>query len=67
LKLMSRFLRNSKSKVSSCQRLLISLVEALGGTVSKVDFQKLLFLYANEVEVEPTFEFVPQEPVRRPC
>jgi hypothetical protein len=39
LKLMSRFLRNSKSKVSSCQRLLISLAEALGGTVSKVDFR----------------------------
>jgi hypothetical protein len=56
---MSRSLRNSKSKVSSRQRLLFSLVEALGGKISQTDFQKLLFLYSNEVEAEPTFEFVP--------
>jgi uncharacterized protein (DUF488 family) len=56
---MSRSLRNSKSKVSSRQRLLISLVEALGGKISQTDFQKLLFLYSNEVEAEPSFEFVP--------
>jgi hypothetical protein len=56
---MSQFLRNSKSNVSARQRLLISLVEALGGKISQTDFQKLLFLYSNEVELEPTFEFVP--------
>jgi hypothetical protein len=39
--LMSRILRTSKSKVSARQRLLISLVEGLGGKVSQTDFQKL--------------------------
>jgi uncharacterized protein (DUF488 family) len=56
---MSQVLRNSKSKASARQRLLISLVEALGGKVSQTDFQKLLFLYSKEVEAEPSFEFVP--------
>ncbi|HEV3210238.1 MAG TPA: DUF488 family protein [Chthoniobacterales bacterium] len=56
---MSQILHKSKSKVSARQRLLIWLLEALGGKVFQTDFQKLLFLYSNEVETVPSFEFVP--------
>lgn len=41
------------------QKLLLALLDALGGQVSNLDFQKLLFLYCQEVEGEPPFEFVP--------
>jgi Protein of unknown function, DUF488 len=51
--------RESELKVSSKQRLLISLLAALQGEVSQTDFQKLLFLYSHEAEDEPSFEFVP--------
>jgi uncharacterized protein (DUF488 family) len=40
------------------QRLLLALVDVLGGDVGGVDFQKLLFLYCQE-EAAPTYEFVP--------
>jgi len=40
------------------QRLLLTLLDALGGRVSRIDFQKLLFLYTQQ-ETEPTYEFVP--------
>ncbi len=40
------------------QRHLLSLLDALGGRVSNMDFQKLLFLYSQE-EVTPPYEFVP--------
>jgi uncharacterized protein (DUF488 family) len=50
---------NLKLKVSTRQRLLISLLAALRGEVSQTDFQKLLFLYSQEAEDEPSFEFVP--------
>jgi uncharacterized protein (DUF488 family) len=43
------------------QRLLLSLLDALGGTVANTDFQKLLFLYAQEWESEPSYEFVPYQ------
>ncbi len=43
------------------QRLLLSLLDALGGTVANTDFQKLLFLYAQEWETEPSYEFVPYQ------
>jgi hypothetical protein len=56
---MSQFSRTSKSKLSTRQRLLMSLVEALGGKIHQTDFQKLLFLYSNEVEPQPSFEFIP--------
>lgn len=39
--------------------LILALLQACGGTVDKIDFQKLLFLYTREVEDEPTFEFLP--------
>lgn len=40
------------------QRRLLAFVDALGGHVGALDFQKLLFLYAQE-EATPTYEFVP--------
>lgn len=41
------------------QKRLLALVDALGGEIGNLDFQKLLFLYCREVEAEPTYEFVP--------
>lgn len=41
------------------QKRLLALVDALGGDVGGLDFQKLLFLYCREVEETPTYEFVP--------
>ena len=38
---------------------LLALLDALGGDVGSLDFQKLLFLYCHEVETTPTYEFVP--------
>jgi len=41
------------------QKRLLSLVNALGGEVGGLDYQKLLFLYCHEMEEEPAYEFVP--------
>ncbi|MDR2429618.1 MAG: DUF488 domain-containing protein [Puniceicoccales bacterium] len=41
------------------QRLLLSLLDSLGGSVASTDFKKLLFLYATEWEQEQSYEFVP--------
>ena len=41
------------------QKLLLSLLEALRGDLPNLDFQKLLFLYCQESEEIPTYEFVP--------
>ena len=38
---------------------LLALLDALGGEVAVLDFQKLLFLYTREFETVPSFEFVP--------
>jgi len=40
------------------QRVLLTLLDALGGQSAPADFQKLLFLYTRE-EAEPSYEFVP--------
>ena len=40
-------------------RLLLTLLDALGGEVGTRDFQKLLFLYTQEWEEIPSFDFVP--------
>jgi hypothetical protein len=40
------------------QRLLLSLLDALGGRVGNLDFQKLLFLYC-QTEAEGLYDFVP--------
>jgi uncharacterized protein (DUF488 family) len=41
------------------QKLLLRLVNVLGGQVGNLDFQKLLLFYCLEYEDEPTYEFVP--------
>jgi len=41
------------------QRLLLTLLDALDGPVANTDFQKLLFLYTQQFEESPTYEFVP--------
>lgn len=41
------------------QKHLLALLDAVGGDVGALDFQKLLFLYCSEVEATPTYEFVP--------
>jgi len=41
------------------QKILLALLEALGGNVSSLDFQKLLFLYCLELQQTPSYEFVP--------
>lgn len=41
------------------QKHLLALVNALGGEVGGLDFQKLLLLYCLEVEESPSYEFVP--------
>lgn len=41
------------------QKCLLALVDALGGEIGNLDFQKLLFLYCREVEPTTIYEFVP--------
>lgn len=41
------------------QRLLLTLLDAVGEPVAHTDFQKLLFLYTRECEAVPSYEFVP--------
>ena len=41
------------------QRLLLTLLDAVGEPVGHTDFQKLLFLYTRECEITPSYDFVP--------
>ena len=41
------------------QKRLLTLVDAVGPSVGNTDFQKLLFLYTQECEATPTYDFVP--------
>ena len=41
------------------QKLLVGLLHELGGKVGNLDFQKILFLYCQEVEAKPSYEFIP--------
>lgn len=41
------------------QRRLLALLDAHGGELGKLDFQKLLFLYCVSVEEAPSYDFVP--------
>lgn len=41
------------------QKTLLALLDALGGNVGNLDFQKLLFLYCHELQETPSYEFVP--------
>ena len=41
------------------QRLLLTLLDAVGEPVGHTDFQKLLFLFTRECETAPSYDFVP--------
>lgn len=41
------------------QKRLLALLDAHGGEMGNVDFQKLLFLYSQQGEGSPPYEFVP--------
>jgi len=41
------------------QKLLLNLLTAAGGRLAATDLQKLLFLYGEKWETEPSFRFVP--------
>jgi hypothetical protein len=41
------------------QKQLLALLQALGGDVQNLDFQKYLFLYCQESDAEPIYEFIP--------
>ena len=45
-------------RITSRQRHLLSLLASLGGSAGRLDFQKLLFLYCQELG-SPPYEFVP--------
>jgi len=48
-----------KPVINHRQKTLLGLLNAFGGKLSNVDFQKYLFLYTQEVQKEPSFDFVP--------
>ena len=43
------------------QRLLLAFFGALGGRIGRTDFQKLLFLYCQELDKGRPYEFVPYQ------
>ena len=51
--------RQSTARLLSRQRRLLTLLRALGGSIGNQDFQKLLFLYCQELTTEVPYEFVP--------
>jgi len=52
-------MKMKKSYLFNRQKRLIALLHELGGKVGNLDFQKLLFLYCQEGEAEPSYEFIP--------
>jgi len=50
---------NQSPRLLSRQKLLLRLLDAFGGRVSNLDFQKYLFLYCQDWEKSRSFEFVP--------
>ena len=48
-----------KPTINYRQKTLIGLLSAFGGRLSRLDFQKYLFIYTHEFQKEPDFEFVP--------
>ena len=43
------------------QRLLLAFFAALGGRIGRTDFQKLLFLYCQEMDKGRPYQFVPYQ------
>jgi len=56
---VARSHQNSKPRLFARQRQLLALLDALGGRVGNLDFQKLLFLYCQEPGSTEFYEFVP--------
>jgi Protein of unknown function, DUF488 len=48
-----------KPMINYRQKTLLGLLGAFGGHLPSIDFQKYLFLYTQEFQKEPSFEFVP--------
>ncbi len=51
--------RKSGLRLLSRQRHLLALLDGFGGDVPKLDFQKFLFLYSQELAEDSPYEFVP--------
>jgi hypothetical protein len=50
----------SKSPMLYARQIrLLALLDALGDNVANLDFQKLLFLYCQETDAPPDYEFIP--------
>ena len=48
-----------KPVINFRQKTLLGLLNTFHGRLPRIDFQKYLFLYTQEFEQEPSFEFVP--------
>ncbi|MBK6687928.1 MAG: DUF488 domain-containing protein [Deltaproteobacteria bacterium] len=57
----ARPLEKTATTLPARQRQLLQLLDALGGQASKLDFQKLLFLYCQESPSEAPYDFVPHK------
>ncbi len=51
--------RKARAPLYARQRLMLALLDALGGSVHRTDFQKLLFLYCQETDGTALYDFVP--------
>jgi hypothetical protein len=51
--------RKEKPTINYRQKTLLGLLRAFRGSLSRRDFQKYLFLFTQEFEKQPSFEFVP--------
>jgi uncharacterized protein (DUF488 family) len=52
-------MKNEAPTLNYRHKTLIGLLSAFGGRVPRLDFQKYLFLYTQEFQQKPDFEFVP--------
>jgi len=52
-------MKMKKSYLFNRQKRLIALLHKLGGKVGNLDFHKPLFLYCQEAEADPSYEFIP--------
>lgn len=55
---LQRFIHNGWM-LHERQNTLLTLLSAVGGESGALDFQKLLFLYCNELQRTPSYQFVP--------
>lgn len=51
--------KNQELSLTARQRLLLGLLDALGGSMGNLDFQKVLFLYCQEADSGKPYDFVP--------